>query len=81
MAKITLDRRRHSYLPDPQRPEDWALKEMTQELQDGGAYALLGPSAAFHQRAEADHAAHAVEGLLPQEEEGTPHEARLLRED
>ncbi len=44
MAKITLDRLCHSYLPDPQRPEDWALKEMTQELQDGGAYALLGPS-------------------------------------
>src|SRR5262245_18889505 len=44
MAKITLDRLRHSYMPNPQRPEDWALKEMTQELRDGGAYALLGPS-------------------------------------
>src|SRR5688500_6249072 len=44
MAKITLDNLRHSYMPNPQRPEDWALKEMSQELKDGGAYALLGPS-------------------------------------
>ena len=44
MAKITLDRLGHSYIPNPQRPEDWALKEMSQELKDGGAYALLGPS-------------------------------------
>ncbi|WP_119300864.1 ABC transporter ATP-binding protein [Dongia deserti] len=44
MAKITLDRLRHSYMPNPQGAEDWALKEMTQELEDGGAYALLGPS-------------------------------------
>jgi glycerol transport system ATP-binding protein len=44
MAKITLDNLRHSYTPNPQRPDDWALKEMSQELKDGGAYALLGPS-------------------------------------
>src|SRR5262245_16299000 len=44
MARITLDHLRHSYAPNPQRPEDWALKEMSQELRDGGAYALLGPS-------------------------------------
>jgi glycerol transport system ATP-binding protein len=44
MAKITLDTLRHSYMPNPQRPDDWALKEMSQELKDGGAYALLGPS-------------------------------------
>jgi glycerol transport system ATP-binding protein len=44
MAKIKLDRLRHSYAPNPQRPEDWALKEMSMELRDGGAYALLGPS-------------------------------------
>src|SRR5687767_7843018 len=44
MAKITLDNLRHSYMPNPQRPDDWALKEMSQELKDGGAYALLGPS-------------------------------------
>ncbi len=44
MAKIKLDQLRHSYMPNPQRPEDWALKEMSLELRDGGAYALLGPS-------------------------------------
>jgi glycerol transport system ATP-binding protein len=44
MAKIKLDSLRHSYMPNPQRPDDWALKEMSVELSDGGAYALLGPS-------------------------------------
>lgn len=44
MAKITLSNLRHSYLPDPQRPEDYALKEMNLDWSDGGAYALLGPS-------------------------------------
>ena len=44
MAKIELDQLRHSYMPNPQRPEDWALKEMSMEFRDGGAYALLGPS-------------------------------------
>src|SRR5690242_15360735 len=44
MARITLDHLRHSYAQNPTRPEDWALKEMSQELRDGGAYALLGPS-------------------------------------
>src|SRR5262245_8410587 len=44
MAQIKLDQLRHSYMANPQRPEDWALKEMSLELKDGGAYALLGPS-------------------------------------
>ena len=44
MAKITLDTLRHAYTSNPQKPDDWALKEMSQELEDGGAYALLGPS-------------------------------------
>jgi glycerol transport system ATP-binding protein len=44
MARITLDKLRHSYLPRPQRPEDWALKQIDLEWSDGGAYALLGPS-------------------------------------
>jgi glycerol transport system ATP-binding protein len=44
MARITLDHLKHSYVANPARPEDWALKEMSQELRDGGAYALLGPS-------------------------------------
>jgi glycerol transport system ATP-binding protein len=44
MAEILLDRIGHSYVAEPQRPEDWALKEMSLTLRDGGAYALLGPS-------------------------------------
>ncbi len=44
MARITLQDIRHAYGPDPQREEDWALKKLTLELKDGGAYALLGPS-------------------------------------
>lgn len=44
MAKITLEKLRHSYLPDPVSPDDWALKQLDLEWEDGGAYALLGPS-------------------------------------
>jgi glycerol transport system ATP-binding protein len=44
MATITLDSIRHSYFPNPQRDEDWALKPLSLECLDGGAYALLGPS-------------------------------------
>ncbi len=44
MARITLDRLRHSYVAEPAAPADWALKELDVEWQDGGAYALLGPS-------------------------------------
>ena len=44
MARITLERLRHSYLPDPSSPDDYALKEIDLEWADGGAYALLGPS-------------------------------------
>ena len=44
MAKITLSNLRHSYLPDPKGPEDYALKEIDLDWEDGGAYALLGPS-------------------------------------
>ena len=44
MARLTLDKIRHSYLGDPRRDEDWALKPIDIELADGGAYALLGPS-------------------------------------
>ena len=44
MAKITLSKLRHSYLPDPTVDEDWALKQLDLEWDDGGAYALLGPS-------------------------------------
>jgi glycerol transport system ATP-binding protein len=44
MARIALRKVRHSYQPRPQKPDDWALKELDLEWSDGGAYALLGPS-------------------------------------
>ncbi|MHA1567785.1 MAG: ABC transporter ATP-binding protein [Alphaproteobacteria bacterium] len=44
MAKITLEKLRHSYLSNPSEPADWALKELNIDWSDGGAYALLGPS-------------------------------------
>ncbi|MCP4380751.1 MAG: ABC transporter ATP-binding protein [Hyphomicrobiales bacterium] len=44
MASITLDKVRHSYEAEPTRDDDWALKQVSLEFADGGAYALLGPS-------------------------------------
>src|SRR5215510_5558811 len=44
MARITLQDLRHSYYTDPRKDEDWALKKLSLEWKDGGAYALLGPS-------------------------------------
>jgi glycerol transport system ATP-binding protein len=44
MASIKLDKVRHSYEADPTESAEWALKRLTLELSDGGAYALLGPS-------------------------------------
>ena len=44
MAKITLDNLAHSYLANPASEDDYALKEMTHDWDDGGAYALLGSS-------------------------------------
>jgi glycerol transport system ATP-binding protein len=44
VAKITIDDLRHSYSADPQASDDWALKRVSLEVSDGGAYALLGPS-------------------------------------
>ena len=44
MAKITLDKIAHSYLPYPKTDADFALKEIDHVWEDGGAYALLGPS-------------------------------------
>ena len=44
MAKITLDKIKHSYLTKPDGPDDWALKEVDEVWEDGTAYALLGPS-------------------------------------
>jgi glycerol transport system ATP-binding protein len=44
MAKITIDNLRHSYLSNPKRDDDYALKRVSLDWADGGAYALLGPS-------------------------------------
>ncbi len=44
MAKISIENLRHSYLPEPTRDEDFALKRVHLDWADGGAYALLGPS-------------------------------------
>jgi len=44
MARIGLKDLRHSYLPQPQSDDDFALKRVDLEWTDGGAYALLGPS-------------------------------------
>ncbi|MGR3626352.1 MAG: ABC transporter ATP-binding protein, partial [Limimaricola sp.] len=44
MAKITLDNLAHSYLKQPQKDDDWALKELNHDWVDGEAYALLGSS-------------------------------------
>ena len=44
MAKITLDNLAHSYLPNPKSEDDFALKELNHDWQDGEAYALLGAS-------------------------------------
>src|SRR5690606_39268110 len=35
---------RHSYLAEPRRESDFALKEVHHVFEDGSAYALLGPS-------------------------------------
>ena len=44
MAKITLENLRHSYSAAPKSDDDFALKRMSLDWADGGAYALLGPS-------------------------------------
>ncbi|MEM7687655.1 MAG: ABC transporter ATP-binding protein [Pseudomonadota bacterium] len=44
MASITLEGLAHSYHPNPAGPDDFALKEMNLQWEDGHAYALLGPS-------------------------------------
>ncbi|MBX3622274.1 MAG: ABC transporter ATP-binding protein [Rhizobacter sp.] len=43
MARIDLDLA-HSYRPNPQKDEDYALLPLKMSFRDGGAYALLGPS-------------------------------------
>ncbi len=70
MAKVTLSNLRHSYLPVPSGPEDYALKEIDLDWQDGGAYALLGPSGCGKSTL-----LNIISGLL------TPSEGRILFDD
>ncbi len=44
MAKITLSNLAHSYMKNPVKDEDYALRKLNHEWEDGAAYALLGPS-------------------------------------
>ena len=44
MAKITLSDLAHSYMKNPQKEDDYALRKINHEWIDGEAYALLGPS-------------------------------------
>ncbi|MCG5243529.1 ABC transporter ATP-binding protein [Azospirillum doebereinerae] len=44
MATIHFDNLGHSYHPHPSKPTDYALRRLSQEWEDGKAYALLGPS-------------------------------------
>lgn len=44
MAKIKLDKLKHTYVDKPKSEQDWALQQIDLEWDDGGAYALLGPS-------------------------------------
>ena len=43
MARIDFEAVAHSYAPQPQGPQDYALKPLEFAFEDGGAYALLGP--------------------------------------
>ncbi len=70
MAKITLSNLKHSYLPNPSGPADYALKEIGLDWQDGGAYALLGPSGCGKSTL-----LNIISGLL------TPSEGRILFDD
>ena len=70
MSRITLDNLRHSYMPEPQSDEDWALKRLNIEWDDGGAYALLGPSGCGKTTL-----LNIISGLL------RPSEGRVLFED
>ena len=44
MAQIALKEIAHTYISNPKDESDYALKRIHTEWEDGGAYALLGPS-------------------------------------
>ena len=70
MAKITLDNLRHSYMPQLQSADDYALKHLDIAWEDGGAYALLGPSGCGKSTL-----LNIISGLL------NPSEGRILFDD
>ncbi len=70
MAKITLEALRHSYVPEPSGPADYALKRLEMAFDDGGAYALLGPSGCGKTTL-----LNIISGLV------TPSEGRILFDD
>ncbi|ABV94862.1 sugar ABC transporter [Dinoroseobacter shibae DFL 12 = DSM 16493] len=70
MAQIRLSKLRHSYVPAPKGPEDYALKEIDVTWRDGGAYALLGPSGCGKSTL-----LNIISGLL------TPSEGQVLFDD
>ncbi len=70
MAKITLSNLKHSYMPNPSGPADYALKEIDLDWEDGGAYALLGPSGCGKSTL-----LNIISGLL------VPSEGRILFDD
>ena len=70
VAKITLKNLRHSYMPNPAGPEDFALKKIDLDWEDGGAYALLGPSGCGKSTL-----LNIISGLL------NPSEGRILFDD
>lgn len=67
MAKITLDNLAHSYLPYPKGEDDFALKELNHDWDDGAAYALLGSSGCGKSTL-----LNIISGLLP------PSQGRIL---
>ncbi|MGV6805439.1 MAG: ABC transporter ATP-binding protein [Ruegeria sp.] len=70
MAQIKLSNLKHSYMPSPQGPHDYALKEIDVTWRDGGAYALLGPSGCGKSTL-----LNIISGLL------TPSEGQILFDD
>ena len=70
MAKITLDNLAHSYSPNPKGEDDFALKELNHDWEDGQAYALLGASGCGKSTL-----LNIISGLL------VPSEGRILFDD
>jgi glycerol transport system ATP-binding protein len=70
MARIGLKGLRHSYMANPREPKDYALQTIDLEWQDGGAYALLGPSGGGKTTLH-----HIISGLI------VPSEVQVLFDD